>query len=201
MTTTRFSTSLPLPYYGTQSLVAEVLGADATATTYLLNCPPGTDGNDCGTYNNSLTVGPWASKTIPAGAASTGNLDIFITMPSEDKEDDWRMSVHCKMSHTVAKDCTTINLGGNDDGSPTATISGTDELEQYDLTYAPVVITAGLDLLSAKHTGVPAASATTTESSEKETSTPTSTSGASTYVTRVLGAVSVAGIAASFLLS
>ncbi|CEI62374.1 hypothetical protein FVEN_g12066 [Fusarium venenatum] len=200
MTTTRFSTSLPLPHYGTQSLVAEVLGADATATTYLLNCPPGTDGNDCGTYNNTLTVGPWASQTIPAGAASTGNLDIFITMPSED-EDDWRMSVHCKMSHTVAKGCTTINLGGNDDGSPTSTISDTDELEAYDLTYAPVVITAGLDLLSAKHTGVPEASATTTESSEKETTTPTSTSGASTYFAHVFGAISVAGIAVSLLLS
>ncbi|CAG1967346.1 unnamed protein product [Fusarium graminearum] len=196
MSTTRFSTSLPLPGYGSQSLVAEVLGADATATTYVLNCPPGTDGNDCGTYNNTVTVGPWGSKTIPAGAATTGNLDIFITMPSDD-EDDWKMSVHCKMSHTVAKACTTINLGGNDDGSPTATVTASDELEMFDLTYAPVVITAGLDILNAKHTGVPEASATTTKGSEEGTATPTTTSGASTSFTRVFGAMSVAGIAAS----
>ncbi|KAM0304241.1 hypothetical protein ACHAPM_002316 [Fusarium culmorum] len=198
MSTTRFSTSLPLPGYGSQSLVAEVLGADATATTYVLNCPPDTDGNDCGTYNNTVTVGPWGSKTIPAGAATTGNLDIFITMPSDD-EDDWKMSVHCKMSHTVAKACTTINLGGNDDGSPTATVTASDELEMFDLTYAPVVITAGLDILNAKHTGVPEASATTTNGSEGGAATPTTTSGASTRFTRVFGAMSVAGIAASIL--
>ncbi|RGP74623.1 hypothetical protein FSPOR_1200 [Fusarium sporotrichioides] len=199
MTTSRFSTSLPLPWGGDQSLVAKVLGADATATTYLLNCPPGTDGSDCGTYNNSITVGPWGSKTIPAGAASTGNLDIFITMP--DEEHDWRMSVHCKMSHTVAQDCTTINLGGNDDGSPTATFSASDELQMFELTYAPVVITAGLDLLNAKHTSVPEASATTTESSEKNTSTPTSTSDASACFSRLFGAMTVAGIAVSLLMS
>jgi hypothetical protein len=201
MTTTRFSTSLPLPGYGTQSLVAEVLGADATATTYLLNCPPGTDGNDCGTYNNSLTIGPWASETIPAGAASTGNLDIFITMPSEDKEYDWRFSVHCEMSKTIAKDCTTINLGGNDDGSPTSTITVSDELREFDLTHLPIVITAGLDLLSAKHTGLPEASATATKTSEEDASTPTSTSSASLCFARVFGAMSVAGIAVAFVMS
>ncbi|RGP81250.1 hypothetical protein FLONG3_632 [Fusarium longipes] len=201
MTTTRFSTSLPLPYYGTQSLVAEVLGADATATTYLLNCPPGTDGNDCGTYNNSLTVGPWASETIPPGAATTGNLDLFITMPSEDKEDDWYFSVHCEMSKTVAQKCTTINRGGNDDGKPTSTITDPDELQGYNVTHQPVVITAGLDLLNAKHTSVPTTSATTTESSEENVSTPTNTSGTSACLARVFGAISAAGIAVALVMA
>ncbi|KAL4732013.1 hypothetical protein ACLX1H_001018 [Fusarium chlamydosporum] len=201
--TTALSTSLPLLFGGddSQTFVAEVLGADATATTYLLNCPSGTDGNDCGTYNNSVTVGPWASKTLAPGAASTGELDLFITVPSEDKEGDWRFSVHCDMSRTIAKKCTTINIGGNNDGTPTATLTNSDDLEEFELTHVPVVITAGLDLLNAKHTGVSEVSATTTATTtatSKETaSTPTSTSGASSCFARVFGAMSAAGIAAA----
>ncbi|RFN52883.1 hypothetical protein FIE12Z_2896 [Fusarium flagelliforme] len=203
MTTSHFSTSLGLPMYGTQSLVAEVIGADATATTYVLNCPPGTDGSDCGTYNNTVTIGPWASKTLPPGAASTGDLDIFITMPSEDEEYDWRFSLHCDMSRSVAKKCTTINIGGNDDDHPTATLTASEDLAELTLVYAPVAITAGLDILNAKRTGVAEASATSTATgtSYEEASTPTATSGASSSFARVFGAVSIAGVAAALVMS
>ncbi|KAJ4251462.1 hypothetical protein NW762_011445 [Fusarium torreyae] len=206
------TTSLPFFQGDAYPVWAEVIGAEATATTYVLNCPPGTDGNDCGTYNNTVTIGPWASKTLPAGAASTGDFDLFITMA--DEYDPWRFSLHCEMSRTVAKDCTTINIGGNDDGHPTATLTDSDELSYYNLAYGPVTITAGQELLSAKHTGVAKASASATDASQTESSgseatgtatsgaaTPVNTSAASSLYTRIFGAMSVAGVAAALVMS
>ncbi|KAF4966882.1 hypothetical protein FSARC_5495 [Fusarium sarcochroum] len=205
------TTSLPVFYYDAYPVWAEVIGADATATTYVLNCPPGTDGNDCGTYNNTVTLGPWASKTLPAGAASTGDFDLFVTMAYEDP---WKFSLHCEMSRTIAKECTTINIGGNDDGHPTATITASDDLEGYNLAHGPVTITAGQELLSAKHTGVAKASASATDASQTESSgsettgtetsgaaTPVNTSAASSSFARIFGAMSVAGVAAALVMS
>lgn len=45
-----------------QPLVASVVGSDATATTYSINCPPGTDSTDCG-------MGP--GLTLVAGPTTT----------------------------------------------------------------------------------------------------------------------------------
>jgi hypothetical protein len=45
-----------------QPLVASVIGSDATATTYSINCAPGTDGSDCG-------MGP--GLTVVAGPTTT----------------------------------------------------------------------------------------------------------------------------------
>ncbi|KAF4976016.1 hypothetical protein FZEAL_7272 [Fusarium zealandicum] len=204
-------TSLLLPGYGEQPLVAEVLGADATATTYLLNCPPGTDSNDCGTYNNSITLGPWASKTLPPGAAKTGEFDVYITMPGY--EEPWEFSMHCEMSRTIPEKCTSINNGGNNDGSPTVTLYSSDGLEDFEFEYAPVTITSGLELLTASRSGSQKAGATTDAQSADddasatgtETSssvaTPENTSGASSRLTRVFGAMSVAALAAALMMS
>ncbi|KAF5006014.1 hypothetical protein FDECE_7588 [Fusarium decemcellulare] len=51
-------------------------------------------------------------------------------------------------TETVATACTTTNIGGNDDGSPTATMTSFEQLEDYEFHYDPVTITKGLDLLS-----------------------------------------------------
>lgn len=41
--------SVLLPLFGDdQTIFASVIGANPTATTYSVNCPPGTDSNDCG---------------------------------------------------------------------------------------------------------------------------------------------------------
>ncbi|KAH8682290.1 hypothetical protein BX600DRAFT_39582 [Xylariales sp. PMI_506] len=136
-------TSILLFDTDTQSLVAEVLGADATATTFLLNCPSGTDSDDCGTYDESVTIGAWARATPPPDA-STGVYDLRISMGTE-----WFYSQHCDMSMTVPVDCTTTNIGGNDDDGPTATytsLSPTDDVLGW--AYMPVTITAGLELLA-----------------------------------------------------
>ena len=209
-------TSLLIPLTDPQPLVAEVIGADVSATTYVLNCPSGTDSNDCGTYNETITLGPWASKTLSPGAAETGVFDLFIT----DSVQPWKFSFHCEMSRTVAQECTTINLGGNDDGAPTATFSSPEELEDRDLatfSYLPVTITAGQELLiasdKASTTGTAqstAASATGTKGSSSEASgtetsssaaSPEKTSGAISSLVRVLAALSVAGIAATIVLA
>lgn len=134
-----------------QPLVGEVIGVDATATTYVINCAPGTDSNDCGTYNNTYTLGPWASETLPPGAKETGNFDLFITV--SDPSDPWEFSMHCEMSRTSAQECTTINNGGNDDGSPTATFSAVSDLGYELFGYAAVTITAGQELLAAATSG------------------------------------------------
>ncbi|KAL5362681.1 hypothetical protein BJX96DRAFT_154397 [Aspergillus floccosus] len=49
-----------------QPLAASVVGNDATATTYSINCPPGTDGSDCG-------MGP--GLTLIAGPKTTYKMD------------------------------------------------------------------------------------------------------------------------------
>lgn len=220
-------TSLLLPDLGGPGLVAEVLGADATATTYLLNCPDGTDSNECGVYNNSITLGPWASKTVSPGAASTGEFDQFITV--SDEADPWRFSLHCEMSRTVPQKCTTININGNDDGSPTATftLDDFDDMWLATFSHVAVTITAGQELLSATHAGShnAAATATADESNSaqstagdmaatkglgSETSgvdgsssaaSPESTSEAASCLARVLITASLAGMATIMVLS
>lgn len=212
-----------------QPLVAQVLGADSTATTYVLNCVPGTDGNDCGTYNETITLGPWASKTLPPGADETGNFDLYVNLPDEDE--GWTFSIHCQMSRSIAQGCVTTNIGGNDDDQPTATLAQTmlDEYGFHTFSYMPVTITAGQNLLSAAQSGSAQASATNTASGSAKTSgsvktdakttgtatgtaqssgsaassaaTPEKTNGASSCAARVLTAMSVAGIALSLVLS
>ncbi|KAF4342480.1 hypothetical protein FBEOM_3566 [Fusarium beomiforme] len=223
MSSSALVTSLPIfGDTGSATFVAEVIGADADHTTYVLNCPyvdPESEEfktmDDCGVYNNTYTLGPWMSKTLPPGAASTGDLDLFITMPG-DSEDDWRFSVHCEMSRTVATKCTTINVGGNDDGHPTATITDAEELDDYGLatfSFGPVSITAGQELLNAKHasataTATGSSDATKTKASESDSTgsetsgvaTPTSTSGATSSFARMFGALSVAGVAAALVM-
>jgi len=96
-----------------QALVASVISANPTATAYLLNCREGTDSDDCGTYNESITVGPWAAASA---TATTGVYDLNLI-----EQGEFTFSIHCAMSQTVPATCTTINIGGNNDGTPTAT--------------------------------------------------------------------------------
>ncbi|KAH6892382.1 hypothetical protein B0T10DRAFT_483702 [Thelonectria olida] len=220
-------TSLLVPdIFDPQTLVAQVLKAEPTATAYLLNCPDGTDSNDCGTYNMSITLGPWASKTPPAGAPKTGAFDLFVGY--DDPADPWTFSLHCDVSKTVGEECTTINVGGNNDGHPTATFTSPDDLEDQGLAtfvYFPVTITAGLDLIasasatatadnSAQSSASVDATSANSEASGTETagaetsgtassssaSTPEATSGATSRFNYLLAAMSVAGIATACVL-
>ncbi|KAM0431364.1 hypothetical protein ACHAPT_005340 [Fusarium lateritium] len=209
-----------------EHLQAKVIGAEPSATTYALNCiPDPSDGGGCYLYV-TITLGPWASETAPAGAGRTGDYDYYLT----DTDDPWEYSLHCGMSGTVAQKCTRINNGGNDEDNPTATLGSEDELESegYDVFgYAPVTITEGLELLAAAHSGshestavsttatstltqsnfesAPSATAASTQMSGTEssssTSTPEATSAASSCIARVFTAMSLATVALAVVFS
>ncbi|KPM45955.1 hypothetical protein AK830_g654 [Neonectria ditissima] len=213
-------TSLLLPRFDTTPLMAAVLGVDTTATTYLLNCPwdeaDFEESSSCGVYNNTVTVGPWASKTLPPGTAETGVFDLSVDrsryLPP------WEFSIHCKMSRTVAQECTTIDLGGNSDVIPTATLTSPDSLKDQDLfrfSHTPITITAGLELLAATHSpsskpyitddvfssSQSSAGEFAIEESSSSHSGLETPSSAVPCLVGVFAAVSVAGIAAAMVLS
>ncbi|RSL52993.1 hypothetical protein CEP54_010634 [Fusarium duplospermum] len=208
-----------------ESLLAKVLSAEPSATTYLLNCTPEPDGRDCGLYA-TVTLGPWASETPPPSAAGTGDFDLYIT----DLVNPWKFSLHCAMSGTVPQKCTTVNIGGNDEGRPTATFESEEDLEEEgfaEFSYATVTITEGLELLAATHSGshettaastegasasdpstTESAASTTTASRETggtdsstDASMPEATSVASSCRARVITAMSVASVAMAVVFS
>ncbi|KAI5459418.1 hypothetical protein BGZ63DRAFT_361906 [Mariannaea sp. PMI_226] len=199
-------TSLLLPdIFDPQPLVPKVLGAGPAATTYLLNCPPGTDSNDCGTYNMSVTLGSWAVKTIPPGSAKTGEFDLRVS----DAGEPFELSVHCEMSQSLAEACTTINIGGNNDDAATATFSAESNLESNGLAtfqYVPVTITAGQELLVASDSPTTDAKSstsqpTTSAQTSSSTSSPEKNSAAASKFSSALFSISVAGIVAIMVFS
>jgi hypothetical protein len=116
---------------------------DATATTYLISCPPGSDSNNCG-YGGGATVieGPSTLQMVIGGA-----------------------SIACNLAGTTRAVCTeSQTLSGF---STTELVTST--LGPADITYFPIGVTAGAQKLGPASTGVSAtatgtsgASATTT---------------------------------------
>jgi hypothetical protein len=144
------------------TLHGKVLGADATATIYLLNCPP--DADTCDRNGHTITLGPWAEKTLASGADPTGTMDVVITEPQDGTK--WFYSLHCEMSRSVAQDCTMINepADGPSTIRPTTLKGQSDLREIYGPTfeYGKVTITAGLEKLKSEY------STTTTATGEAE---------------------------------
>src|SRR5688500_16956176 len=85
------------------TLMGKVVGADATATTYVLECRK--DDDECSRMRQTITLGPWAEKALATGAPKTGDLDIWISDKLEDGT-PWTFSQHCEMSRSVAQKCT-----------------------------------------------------------------------------------------------
>jgi hypothetical protein len=109
---------------------------DATATTYLISCPPGSDSNNCG-YDSGATVieGPSTLQMVIGGA-----------------------SIACNLAGTTQAVCTeSQTLSGF---STTELVTST--LGPADITYFPVGVTAGAQKLGPASTG---ASATATSTS------------------------------------
>ncbi|KAK4550728.1 hypothetical protein LTR36_000307 [Oleoguttula mirabilis] len=182
------TTSLLLFDTDPQPLVASVISADATATAFLLNCREGTDSDDCGIYDASVTVGAWA-RTSPS-AASTGASQVYDYFVSEDT---WTFSIHCGMSATVPATCTQINIGGND-GTPTITFTSpaTDDGDEG-WGYLPVTITAGQEKLAA---------ATASASTTQALTAPLTSSGTAMSASTASGsAASVTGQTSAILTS
>lgn len=143
--------TLYIPGADPQSLVASVLGADATATTYLLQCSTGTDSSDCGFDGPvTLTEGPaTAAYTFPAEYFDNGTLAITGYQD-------------CALYGTTSAVCVESAGGAeaNFPGMSTVTYTGTDQ------PYMPVVVTGAV----AVSTPSGPASVTTTSSGLSSTS-------------------------------
>ncbi|KAI1071484.1 hypothetical protein LB507_004916 [Fusarium sp. FIESC RH6] len=162
--------------------MGKVVGADATATTYVLECRK--DDDECGRTRETITLGPWAEKALATGAAKTGDLDIWISDKLEDGT-PWTFSQHCEMSRSVAQKCT-VSQGPvkdskeykTEDFPPRTYTDASDLGEIYGptYTYAQVTLTAGLEkLTAATATGI---SAEETESTASQSGTSTATADA-----------------------
>ncbi|KAF5575551.1 hypothetical protein FPANT_11294 [Fusarium pseudoanthophilum] len=153
------------------TLHGKVLGADATATTYLLSCPP--DSDSCERNGQTITLGPWAEKTLASTAEPTGIMDVVITEPQDGTK--WYYSLHCEMSRSVAQECTMINKPA--DGPSTAglkTYKGESALREiYGPTfeYGRVMLTAGLEKIKSEYPTTTTADGTESVSKENASST------------------------------
>ncbi|KAF4333311.1 hypothetical protein FBEOM_12897 [Fusarium beomiforme] len=157
---------LMLGYTGTPNLVAEVLGANPTATTFVLDCETPKNKkswaeDECWMTQYTVVVGPWAEKTPAPGAVTTG---IYRESQVDDDEEwGFSFSMECQMDQTMPKVCTTTNLASFSDErerTPTATYTkhgGTtfDGFFYYGYGYfdwTPVTVTAGQKYLLAAKT-------------------------------------------------
>ncbi|RGP74005.1 hypothetical protein FSPOR_1699 [Fusarium sporotrichioides] len=186
------TTSLLLPSYHGHFL-AEVVGADPTATTFVLDCDwdkyPWEGEDDCYVTKQTVVVGPWADKTPTPGAPTRGVYkESFMDKGIEEGEEGYSFSAECQMSKTWAETCTTINIGGNDQYGPTATFprsTGTafDGFYYFAgygaFNWVPVTVTAGQKYLSAAATAI-AASTEASTTSDAQSAKATTTDGEAT---------------------
>ena len=138
-----------------QPLAASVISANPTATAYLIGCPPDTDSDACGTFNETVTVGPWAAASPPA-SASTGVYDMNVQLA----DDGISISIHCAMAHTVPATCT-FNDAVPDMSttvSPVVTSPASDDLS-LGWAYMPVTVTAGQEKLGGSTSAGPSLTA------------------------------------------
>jgi len=204
-----------------QTIVASIIAANTAATTMVIDCPKGTDPNDCGLYGLSVTVGPWAMATPPPGA-STGAFDVYGTFPLDTTGTNTGVgtaSVHCDIvSTTVVAACTSKGDGGGDASMVTVT---SPDPSDFGPTPFAITVTAGLDKLTSLTTGATAAptssssgpSQTGSSSTASKTGTATGTatgsstgsaashsSGASAATRTNAGALGLFGLVFAFLL-
>ncbi|KAJ4128235.1 hypothetical protein NW768_008523 [Fusarium equiseti] len=161
------------------TLMGKVVGADATATTYVLECRK--DDDECSRMRQTITLGPWAEKALATGAAKTGDLDVWISDKLEDGT-PWTFSQHCEMSRSVAQKCT-VSQGPVKDSKEYKTedfppqthtdVSGLREVYGPTYAYAQVTLTAGLEKLAAVAATGSSAEATESTASQSGTSTAT----------------------------
>lgn len=160
--------TLTMPGYDTQPLAASVISADATATTYLINCAPGTNSDDCG-IGSSITF-----TEGPSTAAVTYSAEY-------DNDNDAKSSTlaftgyqQCSLDGSISAVCIE-SFGGaeaNFPGISTTTYTGTD------LGIMPVTITAGAAVVatSASSTGSSATMSASITARKSEVASTTSAS-------------------------
>ncbi|KAF9771265.1 hypothetical protein IL306_011105 [Fusarium sp. DS 682] len=203
---------VPFALYKERTPSATVIAADPTATTLQLFCPDEVSAQcKSSGYNNTIVVGPWGSKTVPAGAASIGTFHWMLGL----NDLGGVSSVECLVSSGTPRTCTTMLLPSEtwEDGI-TETATGFESItEEFGLSFStlPIVITKGQDLLESasqatatENSGTLEATRSETGSTSAETSAiasstdaaaPEETNGAGSSAARVFGAMLMAGLA------
>ncbi|KAF5023109.1 hypothetical protein F66182_4866 [Fusarium sp. NRRL 66182] len=170
---------LPFEPYQLKTPTVTVLGANPTATTYEIGC----GGNEtvCSSlgWTNTLIVGPWAGKTVPAGSPATGTFHWMLDA-TLDAGGPLYTSVECIVSKGTPQVCTAFISGGED--GVTATATGFKSItEQLEISFSslPIIITAGQQLLDPATETMTTEDATS-ESTVESTAIESSVSGSST---------------------
>ncbi|KAF5606422.1 uncharacterized protein FSUBG_6029 [Fusarium subglutinans] len=112
MSSTITTSLLMLEYTGIPNLVAEVIGANPTATTFVLDCDKpkhkkNWEDGECYITKDTVILGPWADKTPAPGAVTTGIWREGTV--NEDEKEGYSFSIECQMDYTVPIVCTTTN--------------------------------------------------------------------------------------------
>uniref|UniRef100_A0A093V066 Low-density lipoprotein receptor-related protein 8 n=1 Tax=Talaromyces marneffei PM1 TaxID=1077442 RepID=A0A093V066_TALMA len=130
-------TTIFLPFFDQQPLVASIVGSDATATTYAIACAPGTDSTECG---------------IPTGFTMTeGPKTMALQMVDGDR--------------SIASEAVCVETVGGAEANFPGTSTTTLEPSDYASAWIAVTVTAGAATGAAATTAAsataPTASATT----------------------------------------
>ncbi|KAL4872244.1 hypothetical protein BDV12DRAFT_152303 [Aspergillus spectabilis] len=142
--------SLILPQFDEQDLVGEVIGSNGPMTTYVINCPDGTDAVDCGMPPDGMTV----------TAASTAFIFDYTF------EDYW-LHQSCEHRGTTWFSCAITNT--QSDFSSVTSLS-----ESVELPYLAVTITAtATDAEDSTETTTTSADSSSSTSSDSESASVT----------------------------
>ncbi|KAK1252990.1 hypothetical protein MKX08_004177 [Trichoderma sp. CBMAI-0020] len=154
--------ALLLPYADIQTIDASIIGADSTATTYLVGCPKGEDSSDCG-FATSQTITQGPSTWIYTATFSADPADETDISGSEVQ------GGQCKLNTKADNADCTMYMTATFTGAVTSTTSAT-TMTFLDVQ-TPVTVTAGLEKLKA----APGSTAT-----DASTTAPASTDASST---------------------
>ncbi|KAJ5437899.1 uncharacterized protein N7458_008897 [Penicillium daleae] len=151
--------SLFIPDTDPQPLAASLVAQGAGTTTYSINCPPGTDGSDCG-----MGPGMWYTS---------GPKTVEWAM--SDPADGFWGRIVCSMGGTTTAVCTEMmsGTGANFPGTSTG------HLAQSDITLIPVTVTAGPTSTASASTTTDLTGSTSTSSSSNVHATGGTASSAS----------------------
>lgn len=165
-------TSLLWPVGSDIAITGTVFEAEATGTQYMLRgCYPPSD-KGCDYQTEFVELGPWASETLPKGAAETGVYDVHGTVNGT------IYSSVCEMSRSVIEKCTVSKQSGWGDSTEYTTTRTKGETgAEFTLSYHAVTLTGGFEKFSYVSEATPASKITSTAkpTSTAETSTATDT--------------------------
>ena len=133
-------------YYQPSLLVASVVAADATATTYSLDCPSSTSTSSCSYYDDDCYSDDYDYDYCPSSAMVTA-APGWYEGSYDDTYYETAESFHCDIAGSTSAVCTYEYSSSDGQDSYTTT------LDDYDITYYPVIVTAGGDLIGATGAG------------------------------------------------